>query len=115
MTVCAGNICRSPLAAAEFRRHLPAGFSVCSSGLAAVVGAPAHETVSSLAAMRGLDLGHHAGIQIDEGMALENDLILVMTTSQKNELEQRYLAVRGRVFLMGHWGGGRNPGSLGQE
>jgi protein-tyrosine phosphatase len=111
MTVCTGNICRSPLAAAELRHHLPARFSVCSSGLAAVVGAPAQETVSRLAAMRGLDLSHHAGIQIDEGRALENDLILVMTASQKDELERRYPATRGRIFLLGHWGAGeiRDP------
>lgn len=111
MTVCTGNICRSPLAAAELRHRLPAGFSVCSSGLAAVVGAPAQETVSRLAAMRGLDLGHHEGIRIDEGMALENDLILVMTASQKDELERRYPATKGRIFLLGHWGVGeiRDP------
>lgn len=106
MTVCAGNICRSPLAAAELRHRLPTGFSVCSSGLAAVVGAPVQEAVSRLAAMRGLDLGHHRGIQIDEGMALGNDLILVMTASQKDELEHRYPAANGRIFLLGHWGGG---------
>ena len=106
MTVCTGNICRSPLAAAELRHRLPAGFSVCSSGLAAVVGAPVQEAISRLAAMRGLDLSHHRGIQIDEGMALGNDLILVMTASQKNEVERRYPATRGRIFLLGHWGVG---------
>ena len=106
MAVCTGNICRSPLVAADLRHLLPAGFSVCSSGLAAVVGAPAQETVSRLAAMRGLDLDHHEGIQIDEGMALGNDLILVMTASQKDEVERRYPATRGRVFLLGHWGTG---------
>jgi protein-tyrosine phosphatase len=106
MAVCTGNICRSPLAAADLRHHLPAGFSVFSAGLAALVGAPAQETVCRLAAMRGLDLGHHEGIQIDEGLALGNDLILVMTNSQKDEVERRYPATRGRVFLLGHWGAG---------
>lgn len=106
MTVCAGNICRSPLAAAELRCHLTAGFLVCSSGLAAVVGAPAQEIISRLAALRGLNLGHHKAVQMDEVMALRNDLILVMTASQKDEVERRYPATRGRVFLLGHWGVG---------
>lgn len=113
MTVCTGSICRSPLAAAEFRHHLPGGFSVCSSGLAAVVGAPAQETVSRLAAMRGLNLGHHKAVQINERMALGNDLILVMTASQKDEVELRYPATRGRVFLLGNWRTGEIPDPYG--
>jgi protein-tyrosine phosphatase len=115
MMVCTGNICRSPLAAAELRRHLPAGFSVRSSGLAAIVGAPAQETVSRLAGMRGLNLGRHEAVQIDEAMALGNDLILVMTASQKDEVELHYPATRGRVFLLGHWGAGEIADPYGEH
>jgi protein-tyrosine phosphatase len=103
MTVCTGNICRSPLAEAELRHYLPSDFTVCSSGLHAVVGAPAQETVSRIATKRGLDLSRHKGTQITEELALENDLILVMTPDHKMELETRFPAARGRVFLLGKW------------
>lgn len=113
MTVCTGNICRSPLAEAEFRRHLPAEFTVCSSGLSALVGAPAQETVCALASKRGSDLSAHKGTQISESAALENDLILVMTNAQKDELENRFPSAKGRVFLLGQWGAGEIPDPYG--
>jgi protein-tyrosine phosphatase len=113
MTVCTGNICRSPLAEAELRHCLPKEITICSSGLHAVVGAPAQETVQKLAERRGLDLSGHAGTQITESMVLENDLILVMTASHKEELEQQFPAARGRVFLIGEWGVGEIPDPYG--
>lgn len=113
MTVCTGNICRSPLAEAELRHRLPGEYSICSSGLSALVGSSAQETIRKLASRRGLDLEDHKGAQIDESMVLENDLILVMTTPQKVELEQRYPAARGRVFLLGRWGVGEIPDPYG--
>lgn len=106
LTVCTGNICRSPLAEAELRHYLPPEISVCSSGLHAVVDSPAQETVQKLAKKRGLDLSSHKGKQITERMALDNDLILVMTKAHKNELERLFPAVKGRVFLLGKWGVG---------
>jgi len=113
MTVCTGNICRSPLAEAELRQHLPEKITVCSSGLHALVGAPAQETVLKLAGNRGLDLSGHRGAQITGRMALANDLILVMTNAQKAELEKRFPAARGRVFLLGQWGAGEVPDPYG--
>jgi protein-tyrosine phosphatase len=113
MTVCTGNICRSPLAEAELRRKLPDGFTVCSSGLSAVTGAPAQENVHKLASQRGLDLSGHKGTQITDRMVRDNDLILVMTNLHKIELEQRFPAAEGRVFLLGQWGAGEIPDPYG--
>jgi protein-tyrosine phosphatase len=113
LTVCTGNICRSPLAASELRLRLPGEFKIKSSGLAAVVGAPAEETVFELAAKRGLDLSEHVGTQLDAKMVLENDLILVMTSAHKDEIEQTYSEARGKVFLLGHWGAGEVPDPYG--
>jgi len=106
MTVCTGNICRSPLAEAELRHQLPPEINVCSSGLNALVDAPAQETVQKIASRRGLDLSGHRGKQTTGEMVLNNDLILVMTKSQKYEIENHFPAARGRVFLLGEWGAG---------
>lgn len=113
MTVCTGNICRSPLAAAELRQKLSGNFIIRSSGLAAVVGSPAEETASRIAKNRGLDLSEHVGTQMDDELARENDLILVMTHAHKEEIEQSYPEARGRVFLLGHWGAGEVPDPYG--
>jgi protein-tyrosine phosphatase len=113
MTVCTGNICRSPLAEAELRKHLPEKITVCSSGLSAVVGAPASKTVQKLAQERGLDLSGHKGTQITEPMALKSNLILVMTCGHKKELLHRFPTTRGRVFLLGQWGTGEVPDPYG--
>jgi len=113
MTVCTGNICRSPLAAAYFRKALPARFTVASSGLAALEGVPAQETIQHLARLQGMNLSAHFGSQLTEQMALENDLLFVMTSSQKDELERRYPAAKGRTFLLGQWGVGEIPDPYG--
>jgi protein-tyrosine phosphatase len=113
MTVCTGNICRSPLAAAYLSKHLPSPFTISSSGLAAVEGASAQENIRKLALLQGLDISAHSGTQITERMALENDLLFVMTSSQKNELERRFPSVKGRAFLLGQWGTGEIPDPYG--
>jgi protein-tyrosine phosphatase len=113
MTVCTGNICRSPLAEAELRHKLPDSFTVCSSGLSAVTGAPAQETVRKLASLRGLDLSDHEGTQINNHLVRNNDLILVMTNLHKTELESRHPKAEGRVFLLGQWGAGEVPDPYG--
>jgi protein-tyrosine phosphatase len=109
LTVCTGNICRSPLAASELRQHLPGEFSIQSAGLAAVVGAPAEDTVFRIAGDRGLDMSGHVGTQLDDAMIRGNDLILVMTSAHKDEIERTYSEAAGKVFLLGHWGAGEIP------
>jgi protein-tyrosine-phosphatase len=38
-----------------------------------------------------------------------NDLILVMTSAHKDEIERTYSEAAGKVFLLGHWGAGEIP------
>ena len=103
------------MAAAYLRKALPDKCTITSAGLAAVEGAPAQETIRQLAVLQGLDLASHEGTQLTESMALENDLLFVMTTSQKEELERRYPAARGRTFLLGQWGADEIPDPYGGE
>lgn len=103
MTVCVGNICRSPVAEGFLRRAFP-DRKVWSAGLAAVVGAPADETAAELARMAGLDLAAHRAQQVQAWMCTQAELILVMESSHKEALEDRFPLARGKIRRLGEYG-----------
>lgn len=100
LTLCIGNICRSPLAEAMLAREFPDRV-VWSAGLGALVGEPADPNSVALAAEKGMDLKAHRARQVTMHMCQRADLILVMEQHQRAELERRYPLVRGRVFCLG--------------
>lgn len=103
MTVCVGNICRSPLAEVLLRRELP-DHSVYSSGLGALVGQGADPLSVQIAAEHGLDLSTHRAQQINGVLCQQSQLILVMEHSHKTDLERMFPVTRGKVFRIGHVG-----------
>lgn len=103
MTLCIGNICRSPLAQVLLARELPT-HQVWSAGLTAMVGAPADPTSVQIAQEQGLDLSAHRAQQVTSYMCQQAELILVMEQSHKAQLEQLYPQVRGKVFRLGQFG-----------
>lgn len=102
LTVCTGNICRSPLAQVLLEKMLP-GVTVSSAGLGALVGAGADPLAVEVAADQGLDLTAHRARQLAAWMCQQADLILVMEQSQKADLERQCPWVRGKVFRLGAW------------
>ena len=92
LTVCTGNICRSPLAEAILRARLSdLGVAVSSAGTHAMVG---HEMTSQsqrLAVQRGADAAdteaHRARYLVDP-MLLEADLVLAMAREHRAEAAQ---------------------------
>ena len=103
LTLCIGNICRSPLAEVLLARELPQ-HRVWSAGLSAVVGRQADPTSLQIAQEQGLDLSAHRAQQVTRIMCQQADVILVMEQSHKALLEQQFPAVRGKVFRLGHIG-----------
>ena len=103
MTLCIGNICRSPLAQVLLARELPT-HQVWSAGLSALVGSPADPTSVQIAQEQGLDLAAHRAQQVSSFMCQQAELILVMEQSHKSQLEQLYPQVRGKVFRLGQFG-----------
>jgi protein-tyrosine phosphatase len=103
LTLCIGNICRSPLAEALLARELPQ-HRVWSAGLAAVIGSQADATSQVIAQEQGLDLSAHRAQQVSLFMCQQVDLILVMEQSHKAQLEQQFPLVRGKVFRLGQYG-----------
>jgi len=71
-----------------------------------MVGHPAHEEVRRIADRHGLQLDSHRGRQVERGMFLDADLVLVMDKEQKAACEDMLPTLRGRVFLLGHWSPG---------
>lgn len=100
LTLCVGNICRSPIAEALLARALPQS-QVWSAGLEALVGQPADPLSVEVAARHGIDLGTHRAQQVSAWMCQQAELILVMEQDHRLELERRYPTVRGRVFCLG--------------
>lgn len=103
MTLCVGNICRSPVAEALLRQAFPQA-QVWSAGLAAVVGAPAEPTAAELAAAAGLDVSAHRAQQVQGWMCTQADLILVMEASHQRELERMYPLAQGKIRRIGEFG-----------
>lgn len=104
--VCAGNICRSPLAEALFReiaraRPALAHLEVASAGTVALDGNRA--TPDAIAAAReafGLDLSSHRARHVE---GLDADLVLTMDGTVTREV--RRLGIGGRVELLGEYAG----------
>lgn len=103
LTLCIGNICRSPLAEALLARELP-HHTVWSAGLGALVGKPADPLSIAVAAAHGLDISAHRAQQVTSWLCQQTELILVMEQSHKNQLEQQFPMVRGKVFILGQYG-----------
>ena len=103
LTVCVGNICRSPVAEALLKDRLP-GRKVWSAGLHALVGQPADATAREVARQHGLDLSAHRAQQVAGWMCSHADLVLVMEASHQQELEELYPLARGKIHRLGEFG-----------
>ncbi|CAK0774808.1 protein-tyrosine phosphatase [Gammaproteobacteria bacterium] len=106
LTVCVGNICRSPMA--EYLiRHDPqaqkAGVVVSSAGLSAMTGFPADPIAQELLQERGIDLSPHRARRFTPDLLVRSDLILVMEAWQQREIEHMSPVARGKVYMLGRW------------
>lgn len=106
LTVCTGNICRSPLAEALLRRDLAAaGHSaeVRSAGIGALIGHPADSSTAEVALANDVSLAEHRGRQIDTSLTRWADLILCMEQHHLDHVLHLDPTARGKTFLLGHW------------
>lgn len=104
--VCKANICRSPLAEAYLRSQFEAqkkSVTVCSTGLEAAAGKPAHKTTITLAKEYHLDLDTHATRMVSADLIKEADLIVVMEISQKDRIMRVYPETEDKVVLLGYF------------
>ena len=104
VTVCTGNICRSPLAEYLFRSRLEGvSAKVSSAGIQALVNQPADVLAQEIAQTHGLDLSPHLGRQVEKSVLEEHELVLVMEDHHRDYIRSRFPQVSGKVFLLGKW------------
>ena len=95
LTVCTGNICRSPYMERVLAHELaPLGVRVSSAGTGALVGQPIEPGSARLLEARGVDTSNYAARQLTEEMAAGADLVLAATR------EHRRLIVKVAPFAL---------------
>jgi len=91
--VCHGNICRSPFAAAAFRRALPeplrTRIRVRSAGFIGR-GRPAPAEALRVARRKGIDLAAHRSELVAAALISSADLIVVMDAQQRRAVHTRF-------------------------
>ena len=106
LTVCTGNICRSPVAEYLLRHEIAqAGrkADVRSAGIGALVDHPADETALKVMDELGVPMQAHRARQIKVEHTRWADLILVMQSHHLEYVLSMDPTARGKTFLMGHW------------
>jgi protein-tyrosine phosphatase len=82
---------------------------VSSAGLYALAGHPPDAKACHLMMKKGIDISGYRACQLDKDMIRKADLILVMESSHKSAIEKFEPYAKGKVFLLGNWGGGDIP------
>ena len=107
LTVCDGNICRSPTAA--FLLAARSGKQVDSAGLVGLTGHDMDAVAREVASAHGVDCPVHVARKLSDEMCRTADLILVMELRQKDRVMALAPAASGKVMLLGHWLGEEIP------
>lgn len=109
LTVCIGNICRSPTAEYLLRARLASrDIRVASAGLGAMAGHPMDATALQLLAEHGIDGAAHCARRLDVGMLREADLVLGMEKSHADAMIRMAPEASGKIFVLDKWLQGRD-------
>lgn len=102
LSVCTGNICRSPVAELILAEAL-AGFAdvrVESAGTGALVGHGVPDPAQRLAAQRGIDAAAHRARQVDTSLIRGADLIVTMAREHRRTIVENLPAAMRRAFTL---------------
>lgn len=105
--VCAGNICRSPLAEWQLKALLweksITGMQVGSAGLIALPGNPASVNAVRVARENSISLSEHKARPVTAELIDNADLVLVMESHQGHELIAEYPQASEKILLLRHF------------
>ncbi len=99
LTVCTGNICRSPAAERLLAQALPE-VTVVSAGVRAVVGAPISGPMATLLGAAGAPTDGFAARQLTESMVADADLVLALTRGHRSAIVELVPAAVRRTFTL---------------
>jgi len=104
LTVCTGNICRSPVAErllqAGLDQAVPGGFHVSSAGTRALVGEPMQPISADIVRTFGGDPEGFAARQLTSRILRGVDLVLTMTSGHRGEVLQLDASLLKRTFTI---------------
>ncbi|CAE6902543.1 Low molecular weight protein-tyrosine-phosphatase Ptp [Paraburkholderia nemoris] len=100
LVVCEGNVCRSPMAAGLLADEVPFA-SVSSVGINAMLGHKAEPLAVELMNQRGISIGNHVATALNVNHIKSAQLVLTMSTSQRQWIEAQYAFSRGKVYRLG--------------
>jgi protein-tyrosine-phosphatase len=105
MTLCTGNLCRSPMAEGMLRERLRAAgrpdITVTSAGIIPWEGRPPSEQAVSVCRAVGVNIADHRSSPISRPLAEEADLILVMEKRHYRFIARRFPDARWKVVMLG--------------
>lgn len=97
LTVCTGNICRSPAVEYLLREALDTSVRIHSAGTGAVVG---HPVEPAMAALLRMDTSEFAARQLTPSIVRESDLILALTRDHRSAAAALLPAALRRTFTL---------------
>jgi protein-tyrosine phosphatase len=104
LTVCTGNICRSPVAErllqAGLNQAVPGGFQVASADTRAMVGEPMQPISADIVRTFGGDPEGFAARQLTPKILRGVDLVLTMTSGHRGEVLQLDASLLKRTFTI---------------
>ena len=100
LTVCTGNICRSPLAERLLQAALGDSLTVTSAGVRAVVGDPIHAEMVALMDHSGIPADGFAARQVTPADVRSADLVLALTREHRSQLVQQAPEALRRSFTL---------------
>src|SRR5690554_945985 len=107
LVVCLGNICRSPTAEFLLKQALPHKH-IASAGIQACLhkdgtGWDMDATARRIAEENGLACPTHEAQKLNQQLASEYDLILVMEAKHRAMVAERFPEALAKTMLLGHW------------
>lgn len=100
LTVCTGNICRSPVAERLLQAGLGDAVAVGSAGVRAMVGDPIHPGMVGHLQQSGISADHFAARQVAPADVRGADLVLALTRAHRAQLVQQAPAALRRSFTL---------------
>lgn len=100
LTVCTGNICRSPAAERLLAARLGPSVEVRSAGTAALVGSPMEPLMARLAAQVGASVEGFAARQVSDLELRQADLVLALTRDHRSRIVELAPVVVRRTYTL---------------